>query len=407
MLSVSEARRVLLDGVSALEAAEVAPSEASGRTLAASVVADRDAPPTDRSSMDGFAVRAADAATPGRTLRVIGEVRAGASADGLLLGPGEAARIFTGSVIPAGADAVVMVELTEENRAEGRVRIAEQVERGQNIRPRGEDRRAGECVLAAGTTIRAAEIAALAAVGCLRVPVVRPPRVAVLATGDELVAIDGTPAPHQIRNSNAPMLAALLGGEGAVARVHGTVADDLDALAAAVGAVSDADLVVLSGGVSVGDYDLVEEAARRRGYEVLFHNVAMRPGKPILAARRGRRLLFGLPGNPLSAFAGFHVLVAPVVRRLMGDPHLRPRRLRATLAEAVRQRPGREGYVLARLAWPEGVPVVAQVRSASSGDVLSLARANAFIVVPAEAASLEAGALVDVMAWDARAPGGA
>ena len=406
MRTVREALEILLGAAEPLGVEVVPLDDAQGRILAEPVAADRDTPPTDRSAMDGFAVRA-DEATAGETLQVRGELPAGGSGEGIQVERGTAIRIFTGAVIPEGADAVIMVEATDEDRARRTVTLRESVRRGQHIRPRGEDGRAGGAVLETGSRVGPAEIAALASVGRSRVAVGRRPAAAVLSTGNEVVGVEETPAPHQIRNSNAPMLAALLGGEGAVARVHGTVADDLDALAAAVGAVSDADLVVLSGGVSVGDYDLVEEAARRRGYEVLFHNVAMRPGKPILAARRGRRLLFGLPGNPLSAFAGFHVFVAPVVRRLMGDPHLRPRRLRATLAEAVRQRPGREGYVLARLAWPEGVPVVAQVRSASSGDVLSLARANAFIVVPAEAASLEAGALVDVMAWDARAPGGA
>ena len=406
MRTVAEALEIVLGAAAPIGVETVPLDGARGRILAEPVAADRDAPPSDRSAMDGFAVRAADA-TAGATLSVRGELPAGRSPEGIRVEPGTAVRIFTGAPVPEGADAVIMVEATEEDRGGGRVTLRESARRGQHIRPRGEDARQGSPVLEPGCRVGPAEIAALAAVGRARVVVGRRPSAVVLSTGNEVVGVGESPAPHQVRNSNAPMLAALLRGEGAVAIEHETVADDRDALAAAIAGTGEADLALLSGGVSVGDYDLVEQAVRGQGYEVLFHTVAMRPGKPILAARRGSRFLFGLPGNPLSAFAGFHVFVAPVVRRLMGDPHPESRRIKAVLAEAVRQRPGREGYVLARLMWPDGAPLAVPVRSASSGDVLSLSRANAYVVVPRESASIEAGASVDVMAWGARAPGAA
>ncbi|HEX4823470.1 MAG TPA: gephyrin-like molybdotransferase Glp [Candidatus Polarisedimenticolaceae bacterium] len=404
MRSVAEALEIVLGAAAPLGAETVPLAEARGRFLAEPVAADRDAPPSDRSAMDGFAVRAKDAAA-GAVLRIGGELPAGRSADGVRVLAGTAIRIFTGAVVPEGADAVVMVEATDEDRGTGRLTVREAAVPGQHIRRRGEDARAASPVLEEGRNLGPAEIAALASVGRATVRVGKRPSAVVLSTGDEIVGIADAPAPHQIRNSNAPMLTALLRDEGAAAEERGNVADDPEALAAAIEAAGASDLVLLSGGVSVGDYDLVEDAVRRCGYDVLFHNVAMRPGKPLLAARRERRLLFGLPGNPLSAFAGFRVFVLPAVRRLMGDPAPRPARRRAVLAEALRQRPGREGYVLARLTWPDGEPVAVPVRSASSGDVLSLARANAFVVVPAGTSSLDAGARVDVMAWGARAPG--
>lgn len=399
MLAPGEALRILLDAVRPLPDEEVAIEEALHRVLAEAVVADRDFPPTDRSAMDGFALRAADAAGGDAVLRVTGELPAGSPAEGLTVREGEAVRIFTGAVIPSGADAVVMVEMTREDRERGSVRVLEPARAGQHVRRRGEDRAAGDQVLAAGDVLGPGAIAALAAVGRDRIRVARRARVGILSTGSEIVDVRRTPQAHEVRNSNAPMLRAQLLSLGIAADDLGIVADAAALIDAAMAKGAAADCLVLSGGVSVGDYDLVGAAVRRAGYEILFHNVAMRPGKPILAARRDGRLLLGLPGNPLSAFTGFQVFVAPALRRMLGHRTPVAPTLRATLLEAIRLRPGRWAYPLARLEWRDGEPVAMPVRSASSGDVLSLSRANAFIVVPASAGSIEAGRPVEVMPW--------
>ena len=399
MLTVDEARRVLLDAVVPLAPADCDLAEALGRTLAENVVADRDAPPTDRSAMDGFAVRAADLPAPGRTLAVQGEIRAGQAAAGVDLAPGGAIRIFTGAVIPDGADAVIMVELTAEDAAAGTVRIDERPEPGQHIRRRGEDRRAGETVVVAGTVLRPAEIAALAAVGRARVAVVRAPRVAVISTGDEVVAVDAAAAPHQVRNSNAHALAAQLATLGVTPRYLGIAGDSAPLLDSLIREGLKQDVLVLTGGVSVGAYDLVGAALTRAGCEVLFHQVAMRPGKPVLVARCGATLVLGLPGNPVSAFTGFHVFVAPAIRKLMGDPAPVRRPIRATLSAPLTRRPGRRTYALGRLDWRDGRPVVTPVLATSSGDVLALPRANAFIVAEGDPHALPGGTEVDVEPW--------
>lgn len=399
MLAVAEALTMLLDAVETLDTVDARLAGALGRTLADRIVADRDFPPTDRSAMDGFAVRAADCAGAECTLRVAGEVRAGQNTESISIGVGEAMRIFTGGVIPRGADAVVMLELAEEDRGSGTVRVKERPHAGQNVRRRGEDRRAGETVAEPGDVVRAAEIAALAAVGHVRVRVVRTPRVAVISTGDEIVEVEAIPAAQQVRNSNAPMLLALLASMRIDGRYLGIAEDDPAALDAMIAEGLACDVLLLSGGVSVGAYDLVGAALVRAGCEVLFHRVAMRPGKPIMAAKRDRCLVLGLPGNPVSAFAGFQVFVAPALRKLMGDKTPVARPVRAKLVERLPRTPGRVTYHLAHLAWRNGEPMVSPVRSAGSGDVLSLVRANAFIVAPGDPRAIEAGEDVDVVAW--------
>ena len=400
MIEVQDAVRRLLDQVELLVFQVVPLADALGLTLAERIVADRDFPPTDRSAMDGFAVRAADCAEAGRSLVLTGEIRAGQDAGNVSVGAGEAVRIFTGGVIPRGADAVVMVEVTGENRAEGTIVVKERPEAGQHIRRRGEDIRAGETVIESGTVVRPVEIAALTAVGCTSVPVVRAPRVAVMSTGDEVVEAEATPAPHQVRNSNARMLLAQLQSMRVDARYLGIARDEKAALDATIADGLTGDVLILTGGVSVGEYDLVGAALLRAGCEVLFHTVSMRPGKPILAAKRGACLVLGLPGNPISAFTGFQVFVRPALRKLLGDPQPVATPLRATLLAPLRRKPGRLTYHLAHLRWHEGRPLVAPVASASSGDVLSLVRANAFIIAAGDPQPIPAGSEVDVLRWD-------
>ncbi|HEX6853347.1 MAG TPA: gephyrin-like molybdotransferase Glp [Candidatus Polarisedimenticolaceae bacterium] len=399
LIEVAEARRLLLDAVASTPAADVPLDAALGRALAADVAADRDVPATDRSAMDGFAVRCADLLEAGRRLRVAGELRAGSSAAGVRVAPGEAWRIFTGGVVPEGADAVVMVELTEEDRGTGTLLVREAPSAGQNIRRRGEDVRAGERILRAGCVVGPAEVAALASVGAARVRVHRAPTVAILSTGDELVEAGETPEPHQIRNSNAPMLAARLRAMAIEPVPLGNAGDSPDALDAKLARGLDHDLLLVTGGVSVGDYDLVARRLEAAGATTLFHGVAMKPGKPILAARSSGGIVVGLPGNPLSAFTGFEVLVAPALRRMAGATATDGLEVRAILRERLRRRPGRLTYALARLVFEGGRAYADPVKSMSSGDVVSLSRANAFLIVPGAKDALEAGVEVDALLW--------
>ena len=399
LIEVGEARQRLLDAATPGEPAEVPLDAASASALAEDVAADRDFPATDRSAMDGFAVRSADLADPGRALRVAGELRAGADASGVEVATGEAWRIFTGGVVPTGADAVVMVELCEEDRAAGTVKVRETPAPGQNIRRRGEDVRAGETILRAGTVVGPPEIAALASVGATTVRVVAAPSVAILSTGDEVVDPAVKPAPHQVRNSNAPMLAARLRAMGIEPVLLGNAGDTRRALDEKLAAGLAHDLLIVTGGVSVGDYDLVADRLAGLGVEILFHGVAMRPGKPILAGKSRRGLVAGLPGNPLSAFTGFEVLIAPAVRRMRGEAVCDGLEIRAILAERLRRRPGRLSFALARVAFDGGRAVAFPVKSMSSGDVVALSRANAFLVVPGGKESLDSGTEVVTLLW--------
>lgn len=399
MIDVVEARKRLLAEVAPLGNESVPLGDAIGRTLAEEIRADRDFPATDRSAMDGFALRAGDAREPGAVLRVTGELRTGASPRVIRVGEGEAVRIFTGGAVPEGADAVVMVELTEEDGGGGTVSVRQAVEVGQNIRRRAEDIRAGETVLRAGARIGAADVAALASVGRTTVRVGRRPRVHVLSTGDELVDASRTPAPHQIRNSNAPMLLAQLAEIGVPGIDLGVAADRDDTLAAALERGLDGDVLIVTGGVSMGAYDLVAEELDRLGMRRIFHRVAMKPGKPALAGRRGPCLVLGLPGNPVSAFTGFRVFAAPVLLRMSGASRWDDRPARAVLAERLRRRPGRTTYHLARVDLATVPPTARPVRTMSSGDVLSMARANAFVVTEGSPHALEPGSEVDALLW--------
>jgi len=349
--------------------------------------------------MDGFAVRAADVDEPGRVLRVVGEIPAGRPDGGLRVGSGDAVRIFTGAVIPQGADAVVMIELTREDPTERKVVVQERVREGQHIRRQGEEVRSGQTVLRPGTPIGPAEVAVLSAVGCTTVSVCQVPSVGVLATGDEVVDSGSTPEPYQVRNSNARSLLAGLERMGLPAHDLGVAPDDLSVLSKAVRVGLAHDVLLITGGVSVGAYDLVRDAVEGLGVEVLFHGVAVRPGKPVLAGRRDGHIVLGLPGNPVSTFTLFEVLVTPVLRRISGYPN--PRRIwyPAALRAPLRRKPGRRNFVLATVVpGPAGLEALPST-SRGSGDVLSLARANALLDVPEGAHTLPEGTELPALVW--------
>jgi molybdopterin molybdotransferase len=401
LLSVAEAQTAVLREARPLAAAETVLSPAVlGLVLAADAAADRDVPPHDKSMMDGYAVRCADLPAGRGVLRVLEEITAGRTPQHPV-GAGETSRIMTGAPVPFGADAVVVVERTRLLEG-GRVQVEDRPpQAGQNILRRGREMRADEVVLPAGTVLRPQEIGLLATAGRARVAVVPAARVAVLSTGDELVEASETPGPGQIRNSNGPMLLALAARAGAAARSLGIARDRLDSLRPLVEEGLRDDVLLLSGGVSAGVLDLVPGVLADAGVVAHFHKVAMKPGKPVLFASRdagGRRsLVFGLPGNPVSALACFVLFVRPALRRLAGHADAGPRTVPAVLAEDFPYRTDRPTYHPARLeATPDGWRV-RPVPWFGSADLRGLTQADALLPLPAGDHRHQAGEAFDVL----------
>jgi molybdopterin molybdotransferase len=383
MLAVAEAQAVVLQHARPLtpEIVPLTPG-ALGLVLAEDVVSDLDMPPYDKAMMDGYAVRAVDLAEGGAVLGVVEEVTAGRTPQ-RPVGPGEATRIMTGAPLPAGADAVVMVERTRMV-GDRRVAIEDQPPRpGQNILPRGQEMRRGETVLAAGTVLRPQELGVLATVGRTSARVHPAPAVAVLATGDELVEAGAVPGPGQVRNSNGPMLAGQVSRAGGVPRPLGIARDRPDDLRALVAEGLRAPVLLLSGGVSAGKLDLVPGVLQELGVQAHFHKVELKPGKPVLFGSREDHLVFGLPGNPVSSLVCFELFVRPALRRLAGHADVGPRLLRATLAEDFAYRTDRPTYHPARLEPGERGWTVRAVPWFGSPDLRGLTRANAFVLFPA------------------------
>ena len=388
LISIDEARRRVLAEVRQLPAEDVELSAALGRVLAEPAVASHDLPPFDASAMDGFAVPGGAAGT----LRIDGESRAGAPASAPL-SAGSACRISTGAVVPAGAYAVVPVEATEER--DGQVTVPE-IEAGANIRRAGEDVRQGETVLDPGTEIGTAEVAVLASLGAATVSCARRPRLAMLATGDELVEPGRELAPGQIRNSNAYGVAAQAARAGADVVARRTVPDDpaatRDALAAALEA---ADVVCVSGGVSVGPHDHVKPALAELGVSERFWGIRLQPGKPTWFGVRDGSLVFGLPGNPVSAMVTFQLFALPAVRAMQGaDPE--PRRARARLAKPVKRNPRRDQMIRVRLGEDDEGRTATPTKAQQSHVLTSMLDADALARVPVGDGALAAGEKVDI-----------
>jgi molybdopterin molybdotransferase len=376
----------------------VAPAAALGRILAESIVADRNYPPFNRSIRDGFALRAADATEPGAKLRLIAESRAGVAFDGTV-SAGECVRILTGAPVPRGANAVVMHEYTRE---EADFVVFEQAVRaGQYYVLAGAEARVGEVVVPRGTRLGYAELAMAAEVGRARIEVSRRPRVAILSTGDELVSLGQAPGPFQIRNSNNISLAAqvtLAGGEPLTA---GSAKDEIAELRARIEQGLQADMLLLSGGVSVGKYDLVEQVLKDIGAEIFFDAVAMRPGKPVVFGWCRGKPVFGLPGNPVSTMVTFELFVIPAIEALSGCP---PRPLpifKAKLAHPVDEKGDVAHFLPARVSWPKGEsdaePKVEVLLWEGSGDIGAVVRGNSYLVVNTSKLHLQAGEWVDVL----------
>lgn len=393
MLSLLEARRVISEVVSPLPAVAASPGTARGRVLAEPVLADAFYPSGDRSMMDGYAIRAD--ASPGE-FRVIGEVAAGAL-PGRALEPGETFRVFTGALLPENAERVIM---QEETQRRGDIVTIAQIPEPRFIRPQGAEASPGDVVLAAGTRLGAAELAILAQVGAVAPQVVGRPVIRHLATGGEIVGPEEVPAPGKIRDTNSSLLAALLAELGLEARASQRAPDDLDALIAL--AAEPCDLLLLSGGASVGDYDFGAETLRRLGFTLHFDRVNLRPGKPLTFATRGAQAAFVIPGNPVSHFVCWHVGLRLAVERMLGLPpawNLVQIELRG--GEPLRPDP-RETFWPARVFVADGRLAVAPKRWSTSGDTFSLAGTNALVRV---AASSPADGWVETLLLDVPAGG--
>jgi molybdopterin molybdotransferase len=382
---------------------------AAGRALANPLLADRDQPPFTRSTRDGFACRAAEASGHA-LLNLVGSTHAGDAPAGPL--PlGAVWEIMTGAPVPEGADAVMMIEHVKNTK--GRIRLLPQrsIKAGENIVAQGVQAREGDMLLAAGTAITSAQIALAAACGYANLEVFARPRVAILATGDELVPVEAEPAPGQIRNSNAPMLAAMVEAAGGKAWVLPAAADTAEALDASLAKAAEADLLLISGGVSAGKFDLVEPALARAGAHFHFTGVRIQPGKPLVFGEMQHRSkknaqaralpFFGLPGNPVSSAVTFLLFATPVLAALAGCVDSAPRFALARLATTA-DRHGKAGltrFLPAFCTFGAGgeLPEAGFVPWHGSGDLTALARANCFLMVPEEAHHLEPDAIVQIL----------
>lgn len=401
MIEYHEALRAVAAKARPLGSEAVPLLEALGRTLARDIRAAEAVPPFDKATMDGYAVRAADtsgasARSPVR-LTVVADLPAG-RVSRRTLGRGEAVRIMTGAPLPKGADAVVMVEDTK--KAGASVLIRESAEPKDNTGQAGEDLRKGELVLEKGTPVGPAEVGMLAALGHARVWVTRRPKLAVIATGDEIVEPGERTGPGQIRNSNGYALTAMARQAGAETVYLGIARDRRASLESRIGKARGVDILVLSGGVSVGDYDLVKDQLGRLGVRPVFWQIRIKPGKPAFFGVRGRQLVFGLPGNPTSAMVTFHLFVRPAIDRMLGRRSPGPRAGRAVLQEPIKLKPGRTQFLRGILAGEGPEARVRPYPDQRSGVLKSMVRSRVLIVVPPEASRLEKGAEAEILFFD-------
>jgi molybdopterin molybdotransferase len=383
--------------------------EALGRTLAEDLIADRDFPPFPRATRDGYAVRDKDlrgaSPTSPAELSVVAELRAGGSlpASFTQLGRGEAVSIMTGAPVPTGADAVVMVEYT--TRQQNRAHISRSVVSGENVVSRGSEARAGAVLVPDGTVVGHQQVALAAAVGKSSIEVFSRPKVAILPTGDEVVSIDASPAANQIRNSNSYSLAAQVIAAGGEPIQLPIAPDEPNQLRRLIERGLESDLLLMSGGVSAGEYDLVEDALSSLSAELLFTGVQIQPGKPLVFGRIPRRnspnsycYFFGLPGNPISTMVTFELFARPLMRSLSGAPPERLRTAKAKLGRALKVKTGLTRFLPAHLAGAWDDPEVEPVSWQGSGDIAAFAQAKCLLVIPPDREQFEAGEMMTVAA---------
>jgi molybdopterin molybdotransferase len=368
-------------------------SDCLGYVLAEEIRTDREYPPFDRSTRDGYAVKAGETG-PGETLRCVGEIKAGDTVT-QVLATGTCVQIMTGAAVPIGADAVVMIEFT--SRENDVVTFQRETKGGQNIVRRGSEADAGEVALSPGLRLGFAELAIAGQVGAAQLLCYQKPRVAILSTGDEVVPITEVPGPFHIRNSNSVSLGAQVRLAGGEPVLLGNAADKVEELAAKIELGLREDMLVLSGGVSMGKYDLVESVLKSVGAEFFFDAVGIRPGKPTVFGRVREKLVFGLPGNPVSTMVTFQLFAVPAIDVLSGAAARPLPLVEATLAEAMHEKTGLAHFLPARLQWEDGRAMVKALRWQGSGDIGTLSRANCFLVLPADRQDIGVGESISVL----------
>ncbi len=399
MIPVAEGIQIIKNQTRALASERVDLSQALGRFLAADIIADTDLPPFDRSQMDGYAVRAVDTAAVPAKLTIVGESAAGRGWHNEMKS-GEAVRIMTGAPVPVGADSVQQVELTRELDGGKAVEILEPVTLGRSIVKRGSEIKMGETVLRAGERINAGAVAVLASFGYAQVNVGKRPRVAILATGTELVPVDQSPGQDQIRDSNNFSIAAYSSLAGATIERIPLAGDDIAQLKQQIaGAAERNDVVITSGGVSVGRYDFTKTVLHELGAEIFFERVALRPGKPAVFARLPKgTLVFGLPGNPVSVSVTFNLFARAAILAMQGATETELEAGTALLSHGIKPSKDRESYLPARLATNEKAQLLAEpLKWGGSSDFVGFVRATALIIVPPGAQKIDAGSVVKLV----------
>ena len=396
-IKVDEARKIILEKIDVQGTEKVPISEALDRILSEDIVARRNNPPMDNSAMDGYALIANDiqSATPETpvTLDIIEDLAAGYSPE-MVVKPGQAVRIMTGAPIPEGADAVIMQEDTE--RDGDRVQVKDKAEIRENIRDAGEDVCEGETVIKKGADILPAHIGMMAVVGRSSVLVGRRPSVAILSTGDEIMDLDDPLSGPCIYNSNGYMLAAQIKSAGGIPSYLGIARDNEEDLMEKFKWALQCDMVVSSGGVSVGDYDLVKTSLKKMGQEMLFWKVAMKPGKPLAFGQIGEVPVFGLPGNPVSSFVSFEQFARPSIRKMMGATELTHKTVQARLTRTLHKKAGRLHFLSAVVQWENGSCTVTPAQEQGSGILKSTVKANGLLIFPLESTEITKGEQVTV-----------
>ena len=397
MIQVREALDKILSQIQFKGVEKIPLDQALGRVLAEDVVSRVNNPPLDNSAMDGYALIAQDiqSATPENPvkLEVVEEIAAGYTAKGTLK-PGQTMRIMTGAPIPPGADAVLMQEDTQKDG--NSILCLDRADVEENIRRAGEDVKIGEGVLKKGTTLSPAHIGMMAVVGRSQIAVSQRPTVSILSTGDEILELDETPQGPQIFNSNGHMLAAQIKSAGGIPLYLGIAKDTEKDLMEKFELALKADIVVSSGGVSVGDYDLVKSSLQKMGQDMLFWKVAMKPGKPLAFGRIGKIPIFGLPGNPVSSFVSFEQFVRPSLRKVLGCSDLSHKTVQAKLTRTIHKKPGRLHFLSSIVSWTDGEYTVTPAGEQGSGILKSAANANSLLIFPLEADEIKQGQEVAV-----------
>ncbi|MBO0861690.1 MAG: molybdopterin molybdotransferase MoeA [Chloracidobacterium sp.] len=405
MLLIENALDIILQNTPVMDEEEIRLAQAVGRVLRRDCVSDLDLPPFDRARMDGYALRAEDteAATPDcpARLRAIGEAAAGLPFNGRI-NKGEAVRIMTGAPSPPGADAVEKIEIIRV-LGDGLIEIAAPVKPGQHITPRGVEAREGDVMVKSGERVTPPVAATLASFGAARLKVSRKPRLTLLSTGTELVEVEQRPGPSQIRNSNTYSLAGYAESVGADVLSAGIAPDDFNATRTAISeALWKSDLLMISGGVSMGDYDLVKPALRDLGAEILVDKVAMHPGKPTVFAKLGEKIIFGLPGNPVSVAVSFHLFARPALLMMQGAREIHLPRMKAYATRQVKGAPPRRSHQPALLKIRNGRAEAEPLKWSGSSDLVAFMRADCLIVAPEDRQSLNEGELVEVISLQDR-----